>query len=197
VAEILQTYPTDGSYSYYWPSGSDWGGNPTDIFYLSEIFAEGDDLNRSFCVGLTFEVFMQAFEEIDREVGGDGRINGVPFDELFEFRTDWYVRDLYGTGIVEAMQNYGIGELVTNLDDVREGDIVQFWRHSGSGHNVIFIDWVTDSTGTRTGFEYWGTQGSTDGIGYSTESFGASGSAVDPSFFFPGRLWMPEDWKAW
>jgi hypothetical protein len=197
VAEILATYPTDGSYEYYWPSGSSWGGNPNDIFYLSQLFSEGDDQNRSFCVGLTIEVFMRAFEEINAEYGGDGSVNGISFDELYEFRTDWFVRELDGTGIVEAMENYGIGELVTDLDDVRTGDIVQFWRQSGSGHNVIFIDWETDSAGNRTGFEYWGTQGSTDGIGYASEYFGSSGSYVDPNFFFPGRLWMPEDWEEW
>ena len=197
VAEILTTYPTEGSYDYYWPSSGDWAGNPNDIFYLSSLFAEGDPQQRSYCVGLTFEVFMRAFDEINAEVGGDGTINGIPFSELYEFRTDWYVRDLYGAGIVDAMENYGIGELITDWDDVREGDIVQFWRHSGSGHNVIFIDWVTDGAGNRTGFEYWGTQGSTDGIGYTSESFGSNGSTVDPNYFFPGRLWMPENWEAW
>ena len=197
ITDILATYPTDGTYQYYWPSSGDWAGNPHDIYYLSDLFAEGDVERRSYCVGLTLEVFMRAFDEIDLQSGGDGSINGIGFDELYSFRTDWYVRELYGAGIVDAMENYGIGERGTDWDDVQAGDIVQFWRHSGSGHNVIFVDWVTDSSGNRTGFEYWGTQGSTDGIGYTSESFGSSGSSVDPNFFFPGRLWMPEEWETW
>jgi len=198
IMRILGGYPTDGSYDYWWPDDSNgWGGNPNDIYYDGALFAEGDPQQRSYCVGITFEVFMRAFEELDEDYGLDGDLNGVSFDELYDLRTDWYVRDLYGTGIVEAMDNYGIGHRVSSWDDVRSGDIIQFWRHSGSGHNAIFIDWETDGGGDIVGFTYWSTQGSTDGIGYNDEYFGSSGSRVDPAYFFAGRVASPEDWTPW
>jgi hypothetical protein len=196
VLATLAAYPLDGSYAYWWPDDVDWGGNPHDIYYLGRMFSPGDPERRSYCVGMTFEVFMSVEEQLDELYAGDGSINGVPFDELYDLRTDWFVRDLYGRGIVDAMENYGIGDAITDFDDVQPGDIIQFWRHSGSGHNAIFIDWLYDE-GEIVGFEYWSTQGSTDGIGYNDERFGSTGSTVDPSFFFAGRLRMPEDWSPW
>ena len=194
----LSEYPTDGSYDYWWPDDSyGWGGNPNDIYYLDDLFAAGDPHQRSYCVGMTFEVFMRTFDTLDASYDLDGDLNGVSFDELYDFRTDWYVRDLYGTGIVEAMENYGIGHHVSDWDDIRPGDIIQFWRHSGSGHNAIFIGWETNTGGDITGFTYWSTQGSTDGVGYNDEYFGTSGSRVDPNFFFAGRVAPPEDWTPW
>ncbi len=197
VMGYLDDYPTDGSYAYWWPSGVEWGGNPHDIYYMGELFSAGDPEQRSFCVGLTFEVFMRAFDAVDRAWGGDGSLNGIDFDELYTFRTDWYVRDLYGMGIVDAMDNYGIGQRVTDWAAVQPGDFVQFWRHSGSGHNVVFIDWLTDSDDEIVGFTYWSTQGSTDGVGTNDEYFGASGGAVDASHFYAGRVADPDAWLPW
>lgn len=197
VVAFLESYPTDGSYGYYWPSDSDWSGTTRDIWYLDTLVAEGDAEHRSYCVGLTWEVFMRSWEQIDEETGGDGTINGMSVDDLTEFRIDWFVRDLWGAGPLDAMDNYGIGDRVTDWSQVRKGDFVQFWRHSGSGHDVIFIDWETDSEGDITGFTYWSTQSSTDGIGYNSEYFGSSGSSIDPAFFFVSRPRMPENWEPW
>ncbi|MBO84812.1 MAG: hypothetical protein CL927_05590 [Deltaproteobacteria bacterium] len=194
----LSSYPTDGSYAYWWPDDSyGWFGNPHDIYYQGSLYAEGDHLNRSYCVGITLQVFMDTFDILDGIYGLDGSLNGVTWDDLDELRKDWFVRDLYGSGIVEAMENYGIGSRVSDWDDVRPGDIIQFWRHSGSGHNAIFIGWERDDAGEIYGFTYWSTQNSTDGIGYSDEYFGTSGSRVDPNYFFVGRVAPPEDWTPW
>jgi hypothetical protein len=190
VVEILEGYPTDGSYEYHWPQSGSWLGNPNDIYYLNELYAEGDPLKRSYCVGLTFEVFMSAMEDIN----GTGTINGMDRYELDDFRLDWYVRDLYGSGPAEAADNYGIGALVGQWNDIEAGDFLQFWRNSGSGHNVIFIDWEYDSEDNIIGFLYWSTQGSTNGIGYNSEYFGTSGSSVDPNHFYATRVYAPEDW---
>ncbi len=198
ILSTLAEYPTDGSYTYWWPDDSyGWSGNPNDIYYEGDLFSAGDSRHRSYCVGMTFEVFMRTFDVLDEDYGLGGSLNGVSFDELYDFRTDWYVRELYGMGIVDAMVNYGIGERVTHWDDVRPGDILQFWRHSGSGHNAIFIGWETDTAGQIIGFTYWSTQSSTDGVGYNDEYFGSSGSRVDPNFFFVGRVSNPENWLPW
>jgi hypothetical protein len=197
VMELVAGYPTDGSYGYYWPSGSDWLGTTEDIWYLDTLVAEGDSQNRSFCVGLTWEVFMRAWAQIDDETDGDATINDMDLDDLDSFRVDWFVRDLYGDGVVSAVENYGIGEQVTDWEDVKPGDFLQFWRHSGSGHNNIFVQWERDGADNIEGVTYWSTQSSTDGISENTEYFGSSGSDIDPTFFFAARVYMPEDWIGW
>jgi hypothetical protein len=197
VVELMDGYPTDGSYGYYWPSGSDWLGTTRDLWYLDTQVAEGDPQHRSYCVGLTWEVFLRAWEQVDAAVEGDGTVNGMGLSDLTEFRVDWFVRELYGDGVVSAVENYGIGEQITDWEDVRPGDFVQFWRHSGSGHNNIFVQWERDGDGEIEGLTYWSTQSSTDGISENTEYFGSSGSSIDPAYFFAARVYMPEDWIGW
>ncbi len=197
VLDILESYATDGSHDYYWPEGDDWYGTTRDVEYRDQLVAEGDPEGRCYCVGLTWEVMMRAFESVDASTGGDGTLNGMSVSELNEFRVDWFVRDLYGDGVVTAVENYGIGEQVTSWSDVQPGDFIQFWRNSGSGHSVIFIDWERDADGDIEGFEYWSTQSSTDGIDYNSEYFGSSGSSVDASHFFVARAAMPADWTGW
>lgn len=197
VNNIIPTYPTDGSYGYYWPSSGGWLGTTEDIVYQGTTIAEGDPDGRSYCVGLTFEVFMKAWLEIDADYNGDGTINGMSVEDLYEFRLDWYVRELFGAGPADGVEFYGIGELVTDWDDVEEGDFIQFWRNSGSGHNAIFVDWEWDMDGNVIGFLYWSTQNSTDGIGYNSEYFGSGGSTVNPQYFFPARVYTPDNWIQW
>ncbi len=74
---------------------------------------------------------------------------------------------------------------------------MQFWRHSGSGHNVVFVDWEVDTSDNIIGFRYWSTQGSTDGVGENSEYFGGSGSRVDPNLFFVARVVEPDQWLPW
>lgn len=197
VLEILDGYPTDGSHEYYWPTGGDWYGVTQDIYYQGELVAEGDPYGRCYCVGLTWEVYMRAFQEIDAMTGGDGSLNGLDQDDLSDFRVDWFVRDLWGDGEGVAMENYGLGDAVTDVADLQPGDFIQFWRYSGSGHSVIFLDWELDSDGDIIGIQYWSTQTSTDGINVNSEYFGSGGSSIDPSYFYAARARMPEDWGAW
>lgn len=197
IVSILQTYPTDGTNEYYWPSDSDWYGTTRDIYYLGERVAEGDDQGRCYCVGLTWEVFMRAFDEADAMTGGDGSLNGMSVDDLTEFRIDWFVRDLWGDGVVTAAMNYGLGDEVNGVANLKQGDILQFWRNSGSGHSVIFDDWEYDGGGNIIGIRYWSTQSSTDGIDYNSEYFGGDSSDIDPRYFFAARFRMPTDWTPW
>jgi hypothetical protein len=196
VWSYLLSYPTDGTHGYYWPSGSDWSGTTRDIWYQDVLVAEGDPQGRCYCVGITWEVFMRAWADIDQSTGGDGSINGMNVDDLYSFRTDWFVREVDGPGPSVAMDNYGVGEEITDVSKLLPGDFVQFWRHSGSGHNVIFVDWI-EGGGEIIGIEYWSTQSSTDGIGYNQEYFGSSGSYIDRNLVYAARGWMPEDWLAW
>ena len=197
MMDILVEYPTDGSYAYWWPSGSTWLGNPHDIYYQGKLIAPGDPQHRSFCVGLTWELFMRAFDQADRMTGGDGSLNGMTEDDLDDFRVLWFIVNINGDENVDALEDYGLGERVTDLEDAQPGDVVQFWRNSGSGHNNIFIEWERSGSGDIIGLTYWSTQGSTDGIGYNTEYFGASGSTINPSYVFIARPYMPDQWLPW
>lgn len=198
VLGLVEEYPTDGSYGYYWPEDDGvWFGTTREIWYRGERMSTADPYHRSFCVGLTWEVFMRAFDQVDRATGGDGVVNGMTVADMEEFRTDWFVRELYGAGAADAVENYGVGERVTDWADIRPGDVLQFWRHSGSGHNNLFVEWVYDGDGEIAGVTYWSTQSSTDGVGYNTEYFGTGGSSIDPSSFFAARVYMPEDWISW
>lgn len=197
VNEIIPTYPTDGSYGYYWPTSGNWLGTTSDIIYQGTVIAEGDPNHQSYCVGLTFEVFMRAWQQVDVDYVGDGTINGMSVYDLNDFRIEWYVRDLFGAGPADAAEIYGIGEIITDWNDVQPGDFIQFWRNSNSGHNAIFVDWEWDSDGNIVGFLYWSTQNSTDGIGYNSEYFGSTGSSVNAQYFFPARIYTPDYWLPW
>lgn len=195
VLRLLAGYPTDGTHDYLWDDGYD--GTTRDIWYLDALVAEADEARDCFCVGITWEVYMRAFQEIDAGNGGEGVLNGLDVQDVLEFRTDWYVRDLWGSGPSLAFDNWGLGVEVTDLADALPGDFVQLWRHSGSGHSVIFLGWQTSGDGAITGMDYWSCQGSTDGIGYASEAVGSSGSSIDPAYLYVGRPWMPEDWQPW
>ncbi len=187
---LLEAYPTDGTHDYAW-DGS-YAGTTQDIWYLDTLVAEANAARSCYCVGITWELYMRAYQRI---LGGsDAYLNDMDVDELYEFRTDWYVRDLWGAGASEAMELRGLGEEVTDLEDVQPGDFVQFWRNSGSGHSVVFIDWERNGDGDIDGIYYWSCQGSTDGLGYVSEYFGSGSSSIDPGYLFVGRAWMPEDW---
>lgn len=197
VMALLREYPTDSSINYYWPRGVDWSGSTRDILYRDALVADDGGYSSCFCVGMTWELYLRAWLEIDAAEGGDGSdLHGLAADDVLDLRVDWFVRDIRGPGASAAYENYGLGVEIASFDDWLPGDFIQFWRHSGTGHNVVFIDWVTDSRGARVGFQYWACSGtaSTDGPGYNEEYFGSGGSAIDPMYTFGSRAYMPEDW---
>jgi hypothetical protein len=199
VLALVDEYPTDSSIDYYWPQGTDWSGSTQDIDYRGVRVANSGGFRSCYCVGLTWEIYLRSWQEFDRSTGGDADdLNGMTADDVLSMRTDWFVRELDGPGASVAFENYGLGLDVQSFDDWRPGDFVQLWRTSGSGHNVIFIDWVTDDDGNRIGMKYWACNGtsSTDGPGYNEEYFGSFNGALDPSKMYAGRAYMPGDWSS-
>jgi len=195
MVELLETYPTDGSYTYDWADAGH--GTTMDIVYDGEVVAEAGPGATCFCCGITFELYMRSFAQIDEDLGGDGLLNSMTVGDVLDLRRDWFVRDLWGDGPGVGFLNYGLGEPVLDWSDAQPGDPVQFWRFSGSGHSVIFVEWVTDADDIIVGIHYWSTQPSTDGVGYQTEYFGTGGSDLDPAHFYLSRAWMPHDWLPW
>lgn len=183
-------YPQDGLYPYQW-SGN---GVTHDIYYLdSLILSDNTSGDTCYCVGITYQVFMDAYQEY-MDTYSQTDIGGMSVDDMKYFRRLWYIAigGIGAKGCVQAMIDYNIGYEITDWDEAQEGDFVQLWRHSNSGHSVIFRNWVRDTGDEIIGMEYWSTQSSTNGIGVNTEYFGDS-SGMDASRTYVGRLIKPAD----
>lgn len=195
VLDLVDSYPQDGTFEYYWPQSGSWSGGTRDVTYQGELVGSGGGYSACYCSGITWEVYLRAWQEWAAQNGVDADdLNGVSADAIWDMRRDWYVRDLYGPGPSIAMENYGLGTEVTSFDDWQPGDFVQFWRTSGTGHTAVFMGWVTDDAGNRLGMDYVSCQGSTDGYAINDEYFGSHSGALDPANMYAGRGWLPELW---
>ena len=195
VLDVLREYPRDGTCTYYWPKGGGWEGTTKDLFYLDKKIASGDPQRRSYCCGLTYEVFLVAWERWCRDAGVPFRVGMLDAEGIVRLRRRWFgdEKDDRRRLVQHALTAEGIGVAIQEPDDAAAGDFVQFWRQSGSGHSAIFIDWVRDPSGARIGFTYWSSQGSTNGINFNTEFFGGE-KGVLPEEVYIGRAGRPGAW---
>ncbi|MCB9741661.1 MAG: hypothetical protein H6741_02025 [Alphaproteobacteria bacterium] len=195
ILDLAASYPQDGTYAYYWPSTGSWSGSTRDLWYQGERVADDGGYSACYCSGITWELYLRAWQEYEGMTGGDpDDLNGMFADDVREMRRDWYVRDLYGPGPSVALEAYGLGYEVQSFDDYQPGDFIQFWRTSGSGHTAVFMGWEYDDDGSRSGIRYLSCQGSTDGYGVNAEYFGSFNGAIDPVSVYVGRAAMPVDW---
>ena len=186
VLEIMSTYPVDGSYGYFWPKEGGWEGTTQDVVYEGKKLTDGDPKNRSYCCGLTFEVYVRALLE-----ASEGAAAGVSADTLHELRLRFFGDSKEGERrrlCQFGLESLRLGETVDDLEQARAGDFVQFWRHGGSGHSVIFVNWVRRK-GEIRGITYWSSQTSTQGIGYQTETIGPDG--IDRKQIYIARASWP------
>jgi len=152
-----------------------YNGVTTNLYYQGRLLlrAHPSGNRASHCTGITFEVFFKAMQERNKGLGLDPNdFNGMTWDELFDFVLLWY--KAFGAGnssCVVAVERYGIGRGITNLEDTRAGDFIQFSRNNYTGHIGVFIEWRRDGCGRIIGFTYWSSQGSTGGISFNTEYF--------------------------
>lgn len=196
LLDLIDTYPDDGTYTYYWPSGTSWSGSTRDIYYQDTRVADDGGFSSCYCSGITWELYLETWRGIAAEEGLTfDDLNGLSASELMTMRVDWYVRELDGPGPDVALSARGLGERVESLDDLRPGDLVQFWRTSGSGHTVVFMGFEEDDAGNLTGMSYVSCQGASDGFGLNTERFGAFSGAIDPLLIYAGRAATPSSWR--
>jgi hypothetical protein len=170
VLADMARFPTDGTHSYWWPRAgeSDYDGVTRDILFDGKRVLKGEPGGRTFCCGLTLEVFANALEK-HRQLNPSAAIP-LRAADWSEFKRLWFVTDLNGPGPSQALERYGLGKTIT-ADEVLPGDFVQLWRTNKSGHSVIFLDWLKANDGTIIGMKYWSTQTSTQGIGETIEHF--------------------------
>lgn len=191
IVEIMLSYPREGQHDYWWPrkgSGVAYDGCTTDILVAGETLLKGEPQGRTFCCGLTLEVFYRALEKQPR----------LPEDfttsTARQFKNLWFCREINSPGPEEAILALGVGEKITTPSQALPGDFVQLWRANRSGHSVIFVDWARNLQGEIVGLHYWSTQEGTQGIGFRTELFGESGNGVKRELLSVSRLLPAAQW---
>jgi len=195
VIDLVEAYPKDGTYTFYWPSSGGWSGSTRDLYYRDQKVADHGGHSACYCSGITFEWYLRAWQEWATTTGADVEdLNGIGSTDIWQFRRDWYVRELKGPGPTAAMENYGVGTDVGSFDNWQRGDFVQLWRNNGSGHTVVFWGWILDEENNIIGMKYASCQNATDGLGISEEYFGSFSGALDPQYMWAARAWLPEHW---
>lgn len=185
ILEVQREYPIDGSFQYHWPKSGGWEGATQDVVYDGRRLARGDPQRRSYCCGLTFEVYVRAL----LRASGGKPVAGVTADDLHEARLRFFGDSKTGERrrlVQHALESMKLGRAVDH-DDARAGDFVQLWRASGSGHQAVFVNWLYRD-GKRAGLTYWSSQPSSRGIGYVSERFA---DGVTEAEVFIGRADWP------
>lgn len=191
ILDVLATYPTDGTHDYFWPQSGSWAGNARAIRYEGKVLFKGDPKGRCFCCGLTFEVFMQAFEAWCKQVKRPYKLKTYDSAEVKKLKYEWFGSNGDRSTINGAVTKRGLGVRITDWKQAKAGDFIQLWRHSGSGHSVVFLEWKKKGK-QIVGLTYWSTQRSTKGIGKRTELFGDKGSAVKRDELYIVRIGDPK-----
>lgn len=190
ILETLDTYDRDGSYPYSWKNS--YKGVSQDLYYQNCLIANAkkDSSYSTFCCGITFEVY---FKSIMKVLGEGKDLNGMTAKDFEDFIAKWFVLEVNGDGPGLALEAYGLGKSIDHMKDVIAGDFVQIWRNNGSGHSVIFIDWLINENADTTGMKYWSTQPSTKGINFNKEYFDSYGGKVDKSVTHYSRAFCPKN----
>lgn len=155
VLALIATYPTDGYHQYHWVDGFD--GVTQDLIYLGKTIAHSEAEKRTYCCGLTFEIWFKAMQ-----LRYGKTWEWLLPSDLFKIKSEWFVATGGRKGPVDALVKRGFADEI-KLANAKPGDFLQLWRTSGSGHSVIYLSQDAHS------ITYWSTQPSTNGIGKRTE----------------------------
>ena len=195
VLTTIEEYENDGNLPYSWISG--YEGVTENLNFKGNVIARAnpDSSHSSFCCGLTFEVYYKSLLRMLKDHDLNDVISDMSVGDMDNFMSLWFVQEVKGDGPGAALEAYGLGYGVEDMKDIQKGDFVQIWRTSGSGHSVIFMNWVIDEAGDTTGMRYWSTQPSTDGVNLNTEYFSEYGGRIDRSVTHYSRAYSPADLK--
>ena len=183
ILAIVGTYPLDGRFRTLPTSemASNYGVT-RDIYYAGSLRMTGDKQLRSYCSGIVIEVYLAALEKSWRLSTGNRSaflVPEIPSTEFKQFRRDFYGTDGNRKTFVRALVDRQLGEEINGLGQAQPGDLVQYWRHTGTGHAGILIDVRFSLDGNPESIMAWSSQKSTSGVGYLTEQIGNSGRSID------------------
>ena len=192
VLDVLREYPTDGTYGYWWPRSGEghYDGCTKDLYLLGQKVMTGEPEKRTYCCGLTLEVFLQAYKNwLNKHGGADAATLTVK--DWPRFQKLWFVTEKNGPGPSAALEAFNMGRTIP-AKKALPGDFIQIWRTPNkkgkeTGHSVIFLDWTRDEKGKITGIRYWSTQPGTDGISERVEKYGPDGGICAETTYF-GRV---------
>lgn len=181
VLKVISGYPLDGSYPYHcgWtPREYDiYNGVTQDMWYKGMVVAKAypDGSRCSYCCGFTFEVFIRAMKLRNIQKGLEPEdFNGMTFNDLFNMLQLWYIEGK-GDSEQRGIVGYGLGEAITDLEQVRAGDFLSYSTTPAGGHAVIFIDWIRDEQHKIVGMKYFSSNLSgSKGVGYGQGKFSDS-----------------------
>ena len=154
ILQLINDYPTDGTYPYWWPrdnSMPEYAGVTEDLFYKDVLIAKSFN-KRTYCCGLVFEVWLKS--AIQKGID-------ISVEAMKDIRSHIFNAAGNRQGAVDILPQLGLGQEVT-YSEAQGGDLIQIWRKRGSGHSCIFIDHI------ETGIRYWSTQ-PPNGIGFKEE----------------------------
>lgn len=199
VLKVIDAYPpTDsGEYPYRCkPLEYDkYLGVTQNLYYQGRIVAKAhpNGSRCSYCCGLTFEVLYRAMKLRNMQKGIDpDNYNNMTFYDLFNLLQLWFIEG-EDDSPQKAIQFYGLGKKITNWEEAKSGDFCDFSRNNGSGHSVIFINWVRNPEGKITGLRYFSSN--SRGIGYLTEYFSDTGGKILRDWVRLARVGSIENYK--
>ncbi|MFN0135765.1 MAG: hypothetical protein ACKVS9_06560 [Phycisphaerae bacterium] len=178
VMKVIGAYPLDGSYPYHcsWkPREHDiYNGETQDMWFkgLVVVKAYPDGSRCSYCCGFTFEVLMRAMKLRNIQKGLDpDDFNDMTFHDLFNLLQLWYI-DGDGDSPQLGIVPYGLGRAITDFEQARPGDFLDYSTTPPGGHSAIFIEWLRDDAGKIVGLKYFSSNLSdTHGIGFGSGKF--------------------------
>lgn len=195
VIQTIETYDNNGTLPYSWVSG--YEGVTQNLSFKGKVIARAnpDSSHSSYCCGLTFEVYYKSLMRLVKDRDLKDAIDGLSAEDMEDFLSVWFVQEVKGDGPGLALEKYGLGYQIDKMEDVKKGDFVQIWRTSGSGHSVIFMNWIINENGDTTGMHYWSTQPGTKGVNLNTEYFSEYGGRIDKSVTHYSRAIIPQSPK--
>ena len=90
----------------------------------------------------TCEVFFKAMQEWNKQQGLSGNtIKNLSYSELQDFMLTWYVANgsKENSNLAIAVEKYGLGKRIYDLEKVMPGDFIDFSRDNNTGHTGFSV----------------------------------------------------------